>query len=64
MLMLMNIKKLNKVQKHYYNTTVIIRFNCGKTAKFLIKYGGQSYILYSNIVHFFNTSVNKTSVAA
>jgi hypothetical protein len=26
--------------------------------------GGQSYVLYLNVVHFFNTSVNKTSVAA
>ncbi len=25
--------------------------------------GGQSYNLYLNVVHFFNTSVNKTSVA-
>jgi len=26
--------------------------------------GGQSSILYLNVAHFFNTSVNKTSVAA
>ncbi len=26
--------------------------------------GGQSYNLYVNVVHFFNTSVNETSVAA
>ncbi len=26
--------------------------------------GGQSYNIYLNVVHFFNTSVNKTSVAA
>ncbi len=26
--------------------------------------GGQSYILYLNAVHFFNTSVNQTTVAA
>jgi hypothetical protein len=26
--------------------------------------GGQSYNLYLNVVHFFNTRVNKTSVAA
>ncbi len=26
--------------------------------------GGQSYYIYLNVVHFFNTIVNKTSVAA
>ncbi len=26
--------------------------------------GGQSYNLYLNVVHFFNTSINNTSVAA
>jgi hypothetical protein len=26
--------------------------------------GGQSYSLYLNVVHFFNTNVNETSAAA
>ncbi len=40
--------------------------NCLNTNiySYLETYGGQSLNLYLNVVHFFNTSVNLTSVAA
>jgi len=40
--------------------------NCLNTNinSYLVTFGGQSSNLYLNIVHFFNTGVNQTSVAA
>ncbi len=40
--------------------------NCLNTNiySYLVTSGGQSSNLYINVVHFLNTSVNKTSVAA
>ncbi len=40
--------------------------NCLNTDiySYLETYGGKSYNLYFNVFHFFNTSVNYTSVAA
>jgi hypothetical protein len=41
-------------------------YNCLNTNiySYLEIFGGQSSNLYFNVVHFFNTNVNKTSVAA
>ncbi len=43
-----------------------IKNNCLNTNiyTYLETSGGQSSNLYSNVVHFFNTSVNQTTVAA
>jgi hypothetical protein len=45
---------LNNVN-NYWNTNISL---------YLEKSGGQISNLYLNVAHFFNTSVNKTSVAA